>query len=341
MPYTQIAIFLGRNWKSIVYIAVALFMTIFFMFGGGAIQQDNSLSEGDGAVLCRPSDTPVTAEELDQKLKGEGVFEGHGKTFYDTGKKYGVDPVLVIAIAMHETGHGKSKAVKQRHNPGGLMGKDGLMTFASLDEGIDKMTRNLKKNYISQGLTTPAEIGPKYAPVGAANDPTGSNSYWISGVTKNVKKLGGLTYKCESANAVAGDLKNVQDATQYPYKNAHPSGVDKWGFYVRQCTSFVAWRLNDMGVKFQNRMKGGHFSNAENWDDNARKLGYRVDKTAEAGAVAQWDAGAYGHSRFGHVAIVKSVKGDQITIEEYNMKPYRYSTRTISASKVSHYIHFK
>lgn len=129
--------------------------------------------------------------------------------------------------------------------------------------------------------------------------------------------------------------------SRYPYKNANTAGVDSWGFYNRQCTSFVAWRLNDVGIPFHNTMKNGRFGNAENWARNAKKLGYTVNKKAKPGAVAQWDSGAFGHSGYGHVAYVTKVEGPNITIEEYNYRPYSFSTRTIPSSQVSNYIHFK
>lgn len=114
-----------------------------------------------------------------------------GELFATAAKKYGIDANLLAAIAMHETGNGTSNAVKTKNNVGGMMGKNGLMTFASLAEGIDKMASNLKRNYIDKGLTTIAQIQKKYAPNGAANDPTGLNNYWVSGVTKYYNTLTG------------------------------------------------------------------------------------------------------------------------------------------------------
>ncbi len=67
----------------------------------------------------------------------------------------------------------------------------GLMSFSSLEEGIDKMASNLKRNYIDKGLTTIEQIQKKYAPVGAANDPNGLNKNWINGVNKYYKMFSG------------------------------------------------------------------------------------------------------------------------------------------------------
>ncbi|MFL6001571.1 MAG: hypothetical protein ACJ72P_02075, partial [Nocardioides sp.] len=54
---------------------------------------------------------------------------------------------------------------------------------------------------------------------------------------------------------------------------------DSWGFVLRNCTSFVAWRLHERNgmAGFGNHFGGSHWGNAADWDDAARGLGYRVD----------------------------------------------------------------
>src|SRR4051794_17738776 len=47
---------------------------------------------------------------------------------------------------------------------------------------------------------------------------------------------------------------------------AQDSIIDPWNFYNRECTSFVAWRMNnDNGLAFTNNMGGGHWGNALEW----------------------------------------------------------------------------
>lgn len=111
---------------------------------------------------------------------------------------------------------------------------------------------------------------------------------------------------------------------------------DPWGFVFRNCTSFVAWRLherNGMGA-FGNHFRGEHWGNAENWDDVARRLGYRVDSVPAIGAVAQTDAG-----RVGHVAWVSAIGPGTVTVEEYNHAlPGGYGTRTVPVDEFR-YLH--
>lgn len=102
---------------------------------------------------------------------------------------------------------------------------------------------------------------------------------------------------------------------------------DSWGFVLRNCTSFVAWRLQERNRMsgFSNHFRGEHWGDAAHWDDVARELGYRVDSVPAIGAVAQTDAG-----RVGHVAWVSAIGPGTVTIEEYNhATPGGYGTRTV------------
>jgi beta-N-acetylglucosaminidase len=125
-------------------------------------------------------ETNTDATNLNANLKG--VLTGSGDLFIKAGETYGVSPELLAAISMHETGNGISNAAKFKYNVAGMMGKDGLKTYVSIEESIMDLARNLKENYINEGKTSVAEIGAKYAPVGAENDPNNLNNYWVTGV---------------------------------------------------------------------------------------------------------------------------------------------------------------
>ncbi|KOF09885.1 conjugal transfer protein [Planococcus glaciei] len=130
---------------------------------------------------------PVQFIKLENTL--EGKLSGSAQHFINAGRKYDIDPGLLTAIAIHETGNGSSRAVNEKNNVAGMMGKNGLRSYASVEESIYDMARNLRKNYLNQGKETIAEIGAKYAPVGAANDPTGLNNHWTKGVSRQFNNL--------------------------------------------------------------------------------------------------------------------------------------------------------
>ncbi|UOQ57685.1 FG-GAP-like repeat-containing protein [Leucobacter allii] len=118
---------------------------------------------------------------------------------------------------------------------------------------------------------------------------------------------------------------------------------DEWNFAYRQCTSFVAWRLNSAnGIPFSNQYLGlVRWGDAGQWADSARSVGIRVDTTPEIGAVA-WSGPYYsGASAFGHVAWVADVLDNgNVVIEEYNAGwAGAYSTRTVAPGAFQGYIH--
>ena len=112
---------------------------------------------------------------------------------------------------------------------------------------------------------------------------------------------------------------------------AQDSLVDPWNFYNRECTSFVAWRLNnDVGLAFHNWYRGKHWGDAAIWRRAALDSGVPVDGVASRGAIAWWAQGSPGSSS-GHVAWVIGVTSSSITVEEYNyVTRGRYDQRTIS-----------
>lgn len=137
-------------------------------------------------------------------------------------------------------------------------------------------------------------------------------------------------------------------------KDCPGSTNDAYGFFIGECTSFVAWRMNrDAGTtdkahpSFSNTMGGHRWSNGGNWKGNAEQLHYRVDNIPERGAVAQWNAGEKGCGTlktcgYGHVAYVESVNADgSVNLSEYNfLAKHCYSYRQhVPVSQVGRFIH--
>jgi surface antigen len=132
-------------------------------------------------------------------------------------------------------------------------------------------------------------------------------------------------------------------ADDYPYLGT-TNVVDRWAMYTGQCTSWVAWRMEQVNGYFNNNMwrngVQGHWGNADNWVVNAKLLGYPVDDTPKVGAIAQWNPGASGASTHGHVAYISAVRGQSVTVQEYNWSTaLAYDTRTVPVSQLSNVIH--
>ena len=129
--------------------------------------------------------------EKTEELSNECTLDEVSCKIKKVAQDYDVDWRLAVAISMHETGVYTSVAFKEKNNVGGNFKNGNLMAFSSLDEGIEFFVNNLKTKYIDLGLDVIEEISAKYAPIGADNDPNNLNQYWVSGVTKYYKELGG------------------------------------------------------------------------------------------------------------------------------------------------------
>lgn len=136
-------------------------------------------------------------------------------------------------------------------------------------------------------------------------------------------------------------------ANTYDYRTSCPPGgtyvADKWSFYKCECTSYVADKLNEQGIPFNNtyrQPKGYKWGDAGNWVTAAKRANIRVDMIPTSGAAAVFT---------GHVAYVQYVNTDgSIDITEYNFSPpygHQFGQRTIAkkdfaAKKIIGFVHF-
>ncbi|MFA6050404.1 MAG: glucosaminidase domain-containing protein [Candidatus Paceibacterota bacterium] len=124
----------------------------------------------------------ATARTLDHFF--EGTLAGQGEVFIEAGRKTGRSPFFLAAIAMHESGNGKSRFSKEFNNPMGiLVGGKTPRVFGSTEEAVNFMADRLCSGLYKDRYTV-EEIQKRYCPVGAVNDPTGLNKHWLAGVTK-------------------------------------------------------------------------------------------------------------------------------------------------------------
>ena len=127
----------------------------------------------------------------------------------------------------------------------------------------------------------------------------------------------------------SGSSNSLDD---YPFKTMSPTDSDPYGpaagtgFFYRECTSFVAWRMNrDAGTPnapyfFTNHMNGQHWSDATNWPDVAVALGFKKDHIPAVGAIAWfWLFDRELGTMVGHVAYVEHVNTNgSVDVSEYN-----------------------
>lgn len=174
--------------------------------------------------------------------------------FLAAAKQNNVDPVLMIAIIVQETG-GSSDALLRFNNPSGQMGADGLIKFATLAEGLDMTGRTLNNLVNERQLDTIEKLGSAYCPVGAANDPTGLNAHWVPNVTKNVELMGGFENQGESDDEFefSGEGSEAGEALVEWGLALHKKGViytqsgSRGTFPYHDCSSFVTIGMKSIG----------------------------------------------------------------------------------------------
>lgn len=144
----------------------------------------------------------------------------------------------------------------------------------------------------------------------------------------------------KAARARAGAYSTVgprQAGDDYPWRNSG-GGLSPLGYVERQCTDFVAWRINrDHGATsapwryvWANLTPNG--GSASRWASAWSSHGWKTSHTPVRGAVAYFG---------GHVAYVKNVNSNgTVFLEEYNWNgSASYHTRTIAASSVSLFLY--
>jgi hypothetical protein len=114
----------------------------------------------------------------------------HAQDFIDAGREAGINPRVLAAISMFETGRGTSKAFREKKNAMGISNSSGPTEQTSVRDSILYMARRMAATdgpYAK--ANTLEEIGGIYAPVGAENDPRGTNGGWADGVRMHLRNL--------------------------------------------------------------------------------------------------------------------------------------------------------
>lgn len=92
---------------------------------------------------------------------------------------HGIDPVLMEAIIRIESGHGKSKAARNKNNLAGIMGRRSLRSYSSKEACIQDLARILGK-YKARGRVTVAQIARTYC---------ASHAKWTRAVSSNMRNI--------------------------------------------------------------------------------------------------------------------------------------------------------
>jgi len=181
-----------RGGRAIALVAALFCAPVVLSVGMVAITTASLGEDGPlGSGPCVAADATVTARELDMWMRrrvASSPLIGTGRVFIAEGRRVGLDPRALVAIAFHESALGTLGSGADRHNPFGL---GPGMRLPSWPRSIAVAADTLRSGYLAEGRTTLPAIASKWAPVGAANDPTGLNNHWVRGVGHAYADLGG------------------------------------------------------------------------------------------------------------------------------------------------------
>ncbi len=177
------------------------------------------------------------ASQLDGYLASQGSpLAGLGSVFVYQSTAVGLDPRLLVAISGAETSFGTYGPSQTIHNPFGM--GPGIV-YPTWADSIASAARNLGGSlYKGSGLVTIAQIQRRWAPNGAANDPTNLNSHWFKNVSKYYSALGGdpngsvFTDRAASATAIPvapGVAPGIQGTVAAPTAYGNPVTVPGGG----------------------------------------------------------------------------------------------------------------
>jgi flagellum-specific peptidoglycan hydrolase FlgJ len=143
-----------------------LLVTLLFLTMPKTVQAAEKAS-GSSATLIATSPMPV----VDKRVKilrayleqANSPLAASAERFVQSADENDLDWKLVAAIAGLESGYGKHMPTNSYNAWGWGVYGDNVIRFASFDEGIQTISKGLKKNYIDRGATDVYAIGRIYA----------------------------------------------------------------------------------------------------------------------------------------------------------------------------------
>ena len=121
-----------------------------------------ALPETTGEVLGSAMEDDARPVIIQKYLeKYDSPLLPYAQDLFNASEKYGVDYRLIVAIAQCESNLCK-KSPSGSFNCWGF--ENGETKFLSWQQAFDQVAKTLKEKYLDQGLTTPEQIMPKYAP---------------------------------------------------------------------------------------------------------------------------------------------------------------------------------
>jgi len=314
-----------------LFIALLLVIAIFATFTGlRGIQKGNDITSLAHGPMTYPdkADPQKVGQCLDEYMKSvvpSSPLIGYGVTFAQAGNSQDINPALMVAIGQQESALGTAGIVNSHpYNYYGLTkAGGGWAEFSSWEEAINHQATYLKTQYFDQGLRTIPEIGAKYAPVGAGNDPNGLNNNWVTGVQNHfdniISKCPDLATDYSAGNGSIVEIAQSQIGVSEDHDSCNCGAVQKYGGSSGQpwCAFFSSWVYRQAGYKIPSI--GGARALYDWFGANQVQIP-KGSGTPQPGDVIYFS--------YSHVGIVESFDGKMINTIEGNVSTNNVARRT-------------
>jgi len=134
-----------------------------------------------GTIQKEDARVEILASFLERHTSPLKPYERYARSLVEIADRYDIDYRLLPAIMMQESNVCKAIPPGSNNCLGFGIHERGTLTFPTYEEGFDRAARELKKNYIDQGLNTPEKIMKKYTP--------SSNGSWANSVNQWIAEM--------------------------------------------------------------------------------------------------------------------------------------------------------
>jgi len=158
--------------------------------------------------------SPAAAQVDDYLRRKDSAMAGIGTALENLARQYNLDPRLVVAISGAESTFGKHVCAANNAWNWFHRGSCPPSTFASYEEGLQHVTKFLRRSYLNKGYTTVALIRQKYCTSGCDN--------WVPLVTRFQQEMPAAV---ASAPPSQSTQPPVQQPVQPPAQSTQPASA--------------------------------------------------------------------------------------------------------------------
>lgn len=154
-----------------------------------------------------------------EKMKAENGLEGLGVCFQHMEEKYSINSIILLSIAILESGYGLSKLAKEKNNLFGLDANDSYKgtenyggKYKSKEECIEAAAFRIAKQYLEIDVTCPWRYIMGKVDLDSLGDRWCSNPEWankVNRIAENINDIVGLETERDDREEVWNEIEKT------------------------------------------------------------------------------------------------------------------------------------